>query len=98
MDLQIIWTETATSDLREVVRYIVKDKPEAARKIGMTIIGKIESLIDNPYIGRKVPEKNDNLIRELILNPYRLIYQINNKMKIIYILRIWHAYRGKPQI
>lgn len=58
MDLQIIWTETATSDLRDVVRYIANDKPDAARKIGITIIYKIESFINNPHMGRRVLPRN----------------------------------------
>ncbi|MBN1903116.1 type II toxin-antitoxin system RelE/ParE family toxin [Candidatus Sumerlaeota bacterium] len=57
MDIQIIWTETATLDLRDIVKYIANDKPAVARKIGMAIIDKIEFLIDHPYMGRIVPEK-----------------------------------------
>ncbi|MBN1903115.1 type II toxin-antitoxin system RelE/ParE family toxin [Candidatus Sumerlaeota bacterium] len=48
--------------------------------------------------GPNSPGKNVDLIRELILNPYRLIYQIDQEMKIIHILRIWHSYRGTPEI
>jgi addiction module RelE/StbE family toxin len=98
MDLRIFWTETATTDLRDIVKYIANDKPNAARRMGNAIIEKIESLCDNPYIGRKVPEKNDDLIREVILNPYRLIYKIDKDNKTICVTRIWHAYRGLPDI
>ena len=70
MDFKIIWTETAASDLKDIVKYIAIDKPNTAQKIGFAIIEKIQSLKDNPFLGRKVPEKDDDIIREVILSPY----------------------------
>ena len=98
MDYQIVWTETALEDLHDLVRYIAADDPATAQRFGERIIGQIESLIGFPRIGRKVPEYQDDLIRELILTPYRLIYELDDDQSIISVLRVWHGARGEPEI
>jgi len=51
---------------------------------------------DFPYAGRRVPEEHDANVRELIVEPYRIIYEVSDSS--IDILRIWHAARGKPEM
>jgi plasmid stabilization system protein ParE len=40
------------------------------------IIRRSEQIADQPFSGRKVPEYNAEDIRELIEQPYRIIYRI----------------------
>jgi toxin ParE1/3/4 len=96
MAFTIIWAESAYEDLREIVRYIARDNPDAAAKLAERIIHHIELASEYPYSNRAVPEKDDETIREAILKPYRIIYSVNNTSPAIHILRIWHSYRGVP--
>lgn len=98
MDYRLIWTDTAISDLQDVVKFIALDNPTAGKEVGYNIVNKIETLRDFPFSGRKVPEKEDIRIREICFNPFRLVYEIDEIKKSIYILRIWHSSRGKPFI
>ena len=43
-----------------------------------------------PYIGRKIPEYNNENFRELIYKSYRILYKINSN---IYILNVFHCSR-----
>jgi mRNA-degrading endonuclease RelE of RelBE toxin-antitoxin system len=45
-----------------------------------------------------VLEIGDAAVREVIHQAYRIIYEIYPDRGIIYVLRFWHAARGKPII
>ncbi len=98
MAFRVDWTETARLDLQETVRYIAADDSRAARRFGDLIINRIEGIADFPFSARKVPEKNDENLREIILRPYRLVVEIDPNREVIHILRIWHSSRGTPEI
>ncbi|MCK9264911.1 MAG: type II toxin-antitoxin system RelE/ParE family toxin, partial [Deltaproteobacteria bacterium] len=69
-----------------------------ASKLADRIMYNLELASEHPYMNRPVPEKADDSIREIILKPYRVIYQIDDSNKAIHVLRIWHGYRGTPSI
>ena len=54
-------------------------------------------LADFPQAGRRVPEERDAKVREIIVEPYRIIYEVSEGAAVD-ILRIWHSARGKPEI
>jgi addiction module RelE/StbE family toxin len=98
MAFKIIWSEEALDDLRTIVLFIAQDNAAVAESFGYQIISKVEALAEFPRIGRVVPEENDELIREIILRPYRIIYKVLDEQKVIAISRIWHGARGQPEI
>lgn len=98
MAFQIIWSHTAVEDLKGIVQYIALDAPYAAAELADRIIQRIETASKLPFSNRAVPEKAEEPVREAILKPYRLIYQVDSNRNVIHILRIWHAARGIPEI
>ncbi len=96
MDYGIIWTQSALEDLRELVRYIAADDPIAAERFGNAIISRVEGIQSFPRIGRVVPEVGDDLVREIILAPYRIVYQLDDSSEEIAVIRVWHGARGEP--
>ena len=98
MAFQIIWSETVYEDLRDIVRYIAADDPDAAANLAHRIILRIEKASTYPYSNRLVPEKGEENIREAILKPYRIIYSVDDRNNSIHVLRIWHASRGIPDV
>ena len=98
MALRVVWTETATEDLRGIVEFIAADSPDAARRLAEAILAKIEHLQQFPRMGRTVPEKGDPAIREVILSPYRIIYHLRQGRGVLHVARIWHAARGTPDV
>lgn len=98
MAFQIIWSRTAVEDLREIVQYIALDDPGAAAHLADCIVSRIERASELPFSHRVVPEKADPAIREVILRPYRILYQVDERREAIHILRVWHAARGVPDL
>jgi toxin ParE1/3/4 len=96
MAFQVIWSEIAVEDLREIVQFIALDDPAAAAKLADRILSRVEMASEFPLANRVVPEREDPSIREIILRPYRIIYQTDDERGAIHILRVWHAARGVP--
>ena len=95
---KIIWSLQAREDLRDLVSFIAADNPAAAQSFGFRLMSKVDVLANFPQLGRVVPEENDETIRELILRPYRIVYQVLADGKTVAIVRIWHGARGEPEI
>ena len=74
MDFKLVWTPLARDDLREIVRYIARDNPAAALRVGERILNSVEPLKSMPQMGRMVPERQDETIREIIRGNYRIIW------------------------
>lgn len=75
----VIWSEPAKTDLRAIYDFIAKDSPYYAKKVAQSIREKTETLNDLPQIGKKVPEVNDEAIRELSQYSYRIIYEVKSQ-------------------
>jgi plasmid stabilization system protein ParE len=82
--VEIIWTNTAIVDLNNIGEYIAKDSPRFASLTVEKLFKKSVVLAKHPNLGRMVPEKNNESIRELIEGSYRIIYQIISDKKSIY--------------
>lgn len=98
MGVSVILTPQSQDDLRAIVAYIAKDSPERARSFGNLLIDKAISIGPMFERGRIVPELYDPSVREIIHGPYRIIYEVYHDPIVVYVLRFWHAARGKPEI
>ncbi|HJW38153.1 MAG TPA: type II toxin-antitoxin system RelE/ParE family toxin [Candidatus Udaeobacter sp.] len=97
MGYQIVLSRVAESDLAQIIEYIARDNPAAAARFGHELVAHTRELQNFPEIGRVVPEFRIKTLRELIHGSYRIVYQINERKKVIEIARFWHAARGTPQ-
>lgn len=96
MDYKIVFSEPSIEDLENIVRFIARDNPQAAARFGSKLIESVRNLAAFPYLGRVVPEKNDENIREIIFKSYRIFYRVRAETRIVEIARFWHAARGEP--
>jgi len=74
--MKVYWSHEATRRLRELMAYIAKDSPQAAKQLAAALLKRSRSLAAPPLLGRKVPEYPDSALREVLERPYRLIYQV----------------------
>ncbi len=91
MARRLIWTEPAWLDLEQSADYIARDSPSYAESFVQRIRSAAESLRNLPRLGRVVPELGDEITRELLVDNYRLIYEI--RADTLYILRFVHGAR-----
>lgn len=94
MDFKVVWSKIAVADLRDLVRYIAEDDRQVAERFGNLIVSKIEGATKFPRIGRMVPEFREDTLREIIVAPYRVVYEIDDDLNKLTVLRVWHGARG----
>ena len=89
---EVVWTETALRNLRDISDYVAQSSPSKSDKLANRLSEVPDLLEDTPRIGRKVPEFNQDHIRELVtVRPYRIIYVVRDEA--CYIVAIVHSSR-----
>jgi len=90
--VKIFIANSAFNDLEGIKEYYEK---EGVLHIGeqyvVSIIDHIQTLSDNPDIGRKVPEFDEEKIRELIHPSFRIVYL--REACSIHVIRVWRSER-----
>ena len=94
MAYRVDWARSGLADLQAVVRHIACDDPEAARRFGERLLVAVESVSEFPRLGKVVREFRDDTLREVVVPPFRLVYEIDDNQKILTVLRVWHGARG----
>lgn len=88
---RVVWTAHARDSLIEALVYIAQDSPSAARQTLDAMLEAASTLEKYSERGRVVPELGDPLIRELLVQPYRLIYRVGPAQ--VQVLAIVHQAR-----
>lgn len=83
-------SDSALSDLKDIKSYYHDQVvPNVGLKPIKIVLSKAENLLTHPEIGRVVPEFNEPNVRELIVNPYRVVYlQGKNYIQIIRVCAV----------
>ncbi len=90
--MKISISNSAFNDLENIKEYYKEEKiPQIGRQFVNSIINHIQTLKDNPDIGRIVPEFEVTTIRELIHSPFRIVYL--REKSSIHVIRIWRSER-----
>lgn len=98
MGFTVVLSRIAIRDLTEIVAYLGRDNPSAAKRVGHSLVAQLRKLEDFPRIGRIVPEFKIETLREIIHAPYRIVYQVNDSTESIAVARFWHSARGTPEL
>jgi addiction module RelE/StbE family toxin len=91
MDYKLIWSPQAIEDTEAIAEYIARDSTTYAESTVERILEAPEKLTQFPKLGRVVPEKNDEAIREIFVFQYRIIYEI--LASEIHVLTVVHGKR-----
>lgn len=89
---EINWTPQALEDIDNIASYIAKDSLHYADLFVERVFEKVTILNHSPRAGRKVPEFNEDSIRELIYGNYRIVYRISGETHLD-ILTVYHSAR-----
>ena len=96
MDCKIIFSPQAIAELESVVRFIAKDNPDAALRVGNALIDRILVLENFPLVGSVYPKRPG--IRKLVSRPYIIFYRPRLEENCVDILRYWHGARSEPEL
>ena len=92
--MKVHWTDNAIGHLVSIYEYIAVNSPTYGKRMVDRIIRRSEQIAEQPLSGRKVPEYDAEDIRELIENPYRIIYRV--KPDQIDVVAVIHGARQLP--
>lgn len=90
--MKLVWTDPSIEDLRSIREYIARDSEYYAAQFVEQIVLSADKLVEFPRLGRVVPEAQDENVRELLYQNYRIIYRIAGKQ--IEILTVVHGGRN----
>lgn len=79
MPYRLIWSPEAVADMTELRAYIARDSEMYAAAQIERILSAVDQLAAFPRMGRRVPEIDEDGIRELIVDRYRVIYRVRNE-------------------
>ena len=83
---QIIWTEPALDNLNDIAEYIAVSNIFAAKQLVENVFDKVQRLEQFPDSG-KIPEEIEKLdYREVLVNPCRIFYKV--EQETVYILHV----------
>lgn len=80
---RIVWARRAVQDLEAIATYIAQDSAAYASVVIRNIVSQTKMLARFPRSGRKVPEFDDEGVREVLAYSYRIIYQLRQDEVII---------------
>ncbi len=90
--MKLSFARSAIDDLLELKSYYLQQgAPETAEKLLSQILENAQRLIEHPDLGRKVPEFDQDQIRELIQPPFRIVYL--RESAEVTVVRVWRSER-----
>ena len=84
MARKVVWTDPAAEDLIETVEYIARDSTAFAATLARRVCDAGDSLSKQSERGRRFRDPEYAYLRELIIGPYRLVYQVEPKQVVIH--------------
>lgn len=85
--MKVVWSPLAELRALEAVEYIAKVRPLAAAKWLEGLLERVAKLDQFERRGRVVQEIGNPAYREILFEPYRIIYRIDPSRVVILTLR-----------
>lgn len=95
MDFKVLITDSALSDLREIVKFIAEEDPRAAARLGDKLITFSLTLGTMPE--RHAYHDERRAIRKMPRPPYLIFYSIDAAASVVNVLHFWHGARRSPE-
>jgi plasmid stabilization system protein ParE len=91
MAATVVVTSQAWQDLSEIIEYISRDNPDAAKRFGELLFEAAVSLGQAPRIGCRA--KDFPGVRMTVYGRYLILYKLESDQSRLLILRFWHSAR-----
>ena len=96
MGCQVTLSPLALADLEEIVRYVARDDPAAAGRLGQRLLDAAETLCRLPRRGSSVRQRPG--VKKLLVQPCLIFYRFDEPTRRVEILRCWHGARDQSQL
>jgi toxin ParE1/3/4 len=93
---QVIWSDAALNDISEIDNFIARDNPTSADDLVRRIVAKTRLLANHPRLGTVFVRTRQTDVRATLAGRYRIFYAVDEQLRRIQILHIWHGARQQP--
>jgi toxin ParE1/3/4 len=83
---RVVWSQSAEAALDQAITAVADESPDRARKLLRRVLEAAASLSTLSERGRPVPELSNPAVRQLLPDPYRLIYRVEEERVLILAL------------
>ena len=84
---RIIWSDSAIDDLRRIGEFYEGNSPAYASSIVTALYDAASRLRRYPRSGRRVPEVDEDPVREILTNGFRIIYELTrDEVRVVAVL------------
>lgn len=92
--LNILFTDRALREMREILGFIAQDSLDAASTLAGQIMKSLDSKSRFPKSGRRIPEAPEHSARELVLPPCRIFYIFDSQsLHVLSMMRSEREFR-----
>jgi plasmid stabilization system protein ParE len=95
VDYRLLYTQSALSDLAEIIGHIAEDDGEAASRFGKSLLDHVELLTDFPRMGGTIRKRSR--VRKLAHSPILVYYQVREDKHVVEVLHFRHGSRTSPK-
>ncbi|TRX41373.1 type II toxin-antitoxin system RelE/ParE family toxin [Flavobacterium restrictum] len=75
-------------DLKDIINFISKDKPVAARKFKIELIKKIQKDLKQPFLFKKSIYFEDENIRDYVFKGYTVVFMVDAELELVSVVAI----------
>lgn len=75
-------------DLKDIVDFISKDKPLAARKFKIELIKKIQKDLKQPFLFKKSIYIEDENVRDYVFKGYTVVFKVDIELETVSVVAI----------
>ena len=86
--MTVIWSRHARDRLNAILEFIGADSVTRASEFCDRLIDAADRLKSHPFSGPVLPE--DSAYRQLVSNEYRIVYEVDDRVRSIDVTRIAH--------
>lgn len=90
---KLVFSAKAEADLTAIGDFIARDDPRAALKWVKKLIATARAATRTPFGGRRVPELQQEDVREVFLQRYRIVYRVT-----AHSLEVLTVFEGHKQL
>ena len=92
--MTVVWSDRAVRSLATIHAYISAESEATAHRVVDRILNRGDQLSSFPFSGRVVPNSRHSNIRELIEEPYRIVYRV--RRSDVQVIDVFHSRRRAP--
>ena len=89
---EVIWAPSALDDINSIAEYIARDSVDQAALLAARLLEATDRLQEFPFSGRVIPEIGNQSCREIICEPYRIMYRLEGNE--VWITGVVHGARN----